>query len=53
MVIEQAMGVPKLRRETVQAEVAAYVEEMKASGFVAESLARHHIEGAVVAPAAQ
>ena len=53
MVIEQAMGVPKLRRETVQAEVAAYVEEMKASGFVAESLARHHIEGAVVAPAVQ
>jgi polar amino acid transport system substrate-binding protein len=52
MVIEQAMGVPKSRSETVQAEVAAYVEEMKASGFVAESLARHHIEGAVVAPAA-
>jgi len=25
---------------------------MKTSGFVAEALARHHIEGAAVAPAA-
>jgi len=52
MVIEQAMGVPKTRGEAAQADVAAFVEEMKASGFVAESLARHHIEGAAVAPAA-
>lgn len=52
MVIEQAMGVPKARGEAAQAYVAAFVEEMKASGFVAESLARHRIEGAAVAPAA-
>jgi polar amino acid transport system substrate-binding protein len=52
MVIEQAMGVPKTRGEAAQAYVAAFVEEMKASGFVAESLARHHIEGAAVAPKA-
>jgi polar amino acid transport system substrate-binding protein len=52
MVIEQAMGVPKTRGEAAQAEVAAFVEEMKISGFVAESLARHHIEGAAVAPKA-
>jgi len=52
MVIEQAMGVPKTRGEAAQAYVAAYVEEMKASGFVAESLARHRIEGAAVAPVA-
>ena len=52
MVIEQAMGVPKTRGEAAQAYVAAFVEEMKASGFVAESLARHRIEGAAVAPAA-
>lgn len=52
MVIEQAMGVPKTRGEAAQAYVAAFVEEMKASGFVAESLALHRIEGAAVAPAA-
>jgi polar amino acid transport system substrate-binding protein len=32
--------------------LAAFVEEMKASGFVADALARHGIEGASVAPAA-
>jgi polar amino acid transport system substrate-binding protein len=30
--------------------LAAFVEKMKASGFVAEALIRHRIEGAVVAP---
>jgi len=30
----------------------AFVEEAKASGFVAEALARHKITGASVAPAA-
>jgi polar amino acid transport system substrate-binding protein len=52
MVIEQAMGVPKTRGADAQAFVAAFVEEMKASGFVADALARHRIEGAAVAPAA-
>ncbi|MBC7600645.1 MAG: transporter substrate-binding domain-containing protein [Polaromonas sp.] len=52
MVIEQAMGVPKTRGEVAQAYVAAFVEEMKTTGFVAESLARHGIEGAAVAPSA-
>ena len=51
MVIEQAMGVPKSRGEAAQAGVATFVEEMKASGFVAKSLAKHRIEGAAVAPA--
>ncbi len=51
MVIEQAMAVPK-GRSAAQAWLAAFVEEMKASGFVAESLKRHHIEGAAVAPPA-
>lgn len=50
MVIEQAMGVPKTRGEAVQAYVAAFVEEMKASGFVAQALTRHRIDGAAVAP---
>jgi polar amino acid transport system substrate-binding protein len=49
-VIEQAMGVPK-GRTAAQAWLSAYIEEMKASGFVAEALRRHRIEGAAVAPA--
>lgn len=51
MVIQQAMGTPASRGEEAQAFLAAFVEEMKASGFVAEALKRHRIEGAVVAPA--
>ena len=51
MVIQQAMGCPKGRGAEAAAALAAYVEEMKASGFVAEALARHGIEGASVAPA--
>jgi polar amino acid transport system substrate-binding protein len=49
MVIEQAMGVPKGRR-AAQAWLSRYVEQMKASGFVADALKRHGIEGAAVAP---
>lgn len=50
MVIRQAMGCPKSRGEEAAATLAAFVEEMKASGFVAQALARHGIEGASVAP---
>jgi len=50
MVIEQAMGVPK-GRTAAQAWLSAFIEEMKATGFVAEALRRHRIEGAAVAPA--
>ncbi|RAS20933.1 ABC transporter substrate-binding protein [Paraburkholderia bryophila] len=49
MVIRQAMGVPKARGEDAAAYLASFVEEMKASGFVQASLARHHIDGAAVA----
>lgn len=52
MVIQQAMGCPKGRGEAAATVLAAYVEEMKASGFVAQALARHGIQGASVAPAA-
>jgi polar amino acid transport system substrate-binding protein len=52
MVIEQAMGTPASRGTGAQAWLAAFVEEMKASGFVADALQRHGIEGATVAPAA-
>jgi len=49
MVINQAMGLPK-GREAGARYLAAFVEEMKASGFVAAALSRHGIEGAAVAP---
>lgn len=52
MVIQQAMGLPKGRGDAARRALAAFVEEMKASGFVAEALVRHRIEGAVIAPAA-
>jgi polar amino acid transport system substrate-binding protein len=52
MVIQQAMGTPKSRGEEAAVFLARFVEQMKASGFVADALARHSIEGASVAPAA-
>ncbi|AOB30385.1 ABC transporter substrate-binding protein [Bordetella sp. H567] len=51
MVIRQAMGMPKGRGDAAANELRAFVEEMKANGFVAEALKRHKIEGAAVAPA--
>jgi len=50
MVINQAMGM-RLARVAGAAYLTGFVEDMKASGFVAEALRRHAIEGAVVAPA--
>ena len=50
MVIRQAMGCPRGRGESAAAELSTFVEEMKASGFVAEALERHGIQGASVAP---
>ncbi|WP_285413317.1 transporter substrate-binding domain-containing protein [Variovorax sp. efr-133-TYG-130] len=52
MVIQQAMGTPASRGVDAQALLAAFVEEMKAAGFVADALKRHRIEGASVAPPA-
>lgn len=52
MVIQQAMGCPRGRGAEAAAALAAYVEDMKRSGFVAEALQRHGIAGAAVAPAA-
>jgi polar amino acid transport system substrate-binding protein len=51
MVIRQAMGTPKSRGEAAAAALGQFVEEMKASGFVADALQRHGIAGATVAPA--
>ena len=51
MVIQQAMGVPKTRGAAAAAWLAAFVETAKATGFVVDALARHQIQGAIVAPA--
>lgn len=51
MVIRQAMGCPRGRGEAAAAQLSAFVEEMKASGFVAQALASHGVQGASVAPA--
>ena len=51
MVIQQAMGLPKGRGEAAAGFLRVFVEEMKASGFVAQALVRHGIQGASVAPA--
>lgn len=50
MVIQQAMGCAKRRGEDAAAELAAFVQEMKAGGFVAEAMRRHGVQGASVAP---
>jgi len=49
MVINQAMATPKDRPRGSR-YLTEFVEEMKASGFVANSLTRHGIEGASIAP---
>lgn len=50
MVIQQAMGVPRSRGAAAALALDAFVQEMKASGFVADALRRHGIAGASVAP---
>ena len=52
MVIQQAMGLPKSRSEEAASTLSAYVEDMKASGFIDAALRRHGIQGASVAPLA-
>ena len=48
--IRQAMGTPKGRSAAAVAYLRAFVEDMKASGFVADSLKRHNQPDAQVAP---
>jgi polar amino acid transport system substrate-binding protein len=55
MEIRQAMGTPRVRlagRDAVPRYLHAFVEEMKASGFVAKALERSHQPDAAVAPPA-
>ena len=53
MTIRQAVGMPRRCSEQAAQLLAAFVEEMKQTGFVAASLARHGISGAAVAPPEQ
>lgn len=50
MAIHQAMASQR-GKEAGARYVREFVEEMKASGFVARALERHHVKGAAVAPA--
>lgn len=51
MLINQAMGTPK-GRDAGAKYLREFIEEMKASGFIARALERHRIEGVAVAPPA-
>jgi polar amino acid transport system substrate-binding protein len=53
MAIEQAMGMPKGRGEAGIRHLCEFVEEMKASGFVADALERSGQVDAAVAPASR
>jgi polar amino acid transport system substrate-binding protein len=48
MAINQAMGLPA-RREAGASYLRAYVDDVKASGFVAEAFARNRVDGAAIA----
>jgi len=50
MVIEQAMGQPSHSSPVAQEALVKFVTEMKSTGFIRDSMARHHIQGAVIAP---
>ena len=51
MVINQAMGIPKARAhyEETTTYLSSVIAQLKQSGFIATSMARHHIQGAKVA----
>jgi polar amino acid transport system substrate-binding protein len=50
MVIEQAMGQPNHVSKQAQQALNDFVAEMKSTGFIQQSLSKHQIEGAVIAP---
>jgi polar amino acid transport system substrate-binding protein len=51
MLIQQAMGCPREKSTDATDFLRAFVEDLKASGFINQALARHGIEGCSVAPA--
>lgn len=46
MVIQQAMGIPKARGKAAAQYLRSFIDDLRASGFVREALARHGIKGA-------
>ena len=52
MVIRQAMGLASRRGEKAHLWLSAFVEDLKSTGFIERALARHGIQEAQVAPAA-
>ena len=50
MVIEQAMGQPNHASKQAQKALSDFVAEMKSTGFIRQSLSKHQIEGAIIAP---
>ncbi|MFP3606713.1 transporter substrate-binding domain-containing protein [Paraburkholderia sp. SIMBA_053] len=50
MVIQQAMGVAKVRGDAAAQLLEAFIEERKKTGHMSGLLARHDIQGATVAP---
>jgi polar amino acid transport system substrate-binding protein len=52
MVIEQAMGLPAARGAAAAAALHDFVERAKAGGLLAQALARHRVQGALIAPPA-
>ncbi|MFN0089677.1 MAG: transporter substrate-binding domain-containing protein [Acidimicrobiales bacterium] len=51
--VQQAMGTPRGRDEAGIAYLRAFVEDAKASGFVAGLIDKHHVAGLSVAPPAE
>jgi polar amino acid transport system substrate-binding protein len=49
MVIRQAMGIARARGEAAADYLRAFVDDVRSSGYVRESLARHGIKGATAA----
>jgi polar amino acid transport system substrate-binding protein len=49
MVIQQAMGIARARGEAAAVYLRCFVDEIRSSGYIRESLARHRIEGATAA----
>jgi polar amino acid transport system substrate-binding protein len=47
--VQQSVGVPKGRSEAAK-WLQGFVQESKASGFVAELIAKHRVKGLSVAP---
>lgn len=50
MLIRQAMGLARGRHDEALTYLGEFVEDLKATGFIAQALQRHNIEGTSLAP---